>query len=69
MGSGSSVPLNELSRLSNDAVYGPKIRDVFDMLDTDGSGSLDHLEIQTYMCVRTCFGVIGCRVACGPHRW
>jgi hypothetical protein len=54
MGSGSSVLLNELSRLSNDAVYGPKIRDVFDMLDTDGSGSLDYREIQTYMCVWAC---------------
>lgn len=49
MGSGSSVPQDELSRLSNDPVYGPKIRDIFEMLDTDSSGSLDCGEIESYL--------------------
>eukprot|EP00750_Incisomonas_marina_P010855 INCI16313.10.p1 GENE.INCI16313.10~~INCI16313.10.p1 ORF type:complete len:965 (+),score=183.00 INCI16313.10:246-3140(+) len=49
MGSGSSVPLDELSRLSNDPDFGPKIRDIFEMLDTDNSGALDCSEIEAYL--------------------
>ena len=49
MGSGSSVPVNELARLSDDAVYGPKIRDIFAMLDVDGSGAVDLEELRACM--------------------
>lgn len=49
MGSGSSIPATELSRLSTDGEYGPKIKDIFYLLDKDHSGSIDLEELCVYL--------------------
>jgi Ca2+-binding EF-hand superfamily protein len=49
MGGGSSIPTNELAQLSSDSVYGPRIRDVFGMLDADRDGFVDLGEMQRYL--------------------